>query len=93
MEFAAVAKSAELLDQEPVAGHVCIFHVSTASALLHHQFGIAIAQNSPDADLLRQPDAMHQCFILGDIVGCSNMDLQYINELVTLGGCEDDTSP
>ena len=71
MKLTALKRDAELLDQEFVSCHVCVFRVLTASALLHHQVGISIAQDVSNADLLRQPDAMHQRFIFGDVVGCS----------------------
>ena len=93
MEFAAIEESAKLLDQKSVACHVCIFRVPTASAILPHQVGISIAQDEPNADLLRQPDAVHQSFVFGHIVGCSKMNLQDITELVTFGGCEHNARP
>jgi len=93
MEFTPLEETAHLLDQEPVACHICIFCILAPCALLHHQVGVAIAQDVPDANFLCQLDAVDESLVLGHVVGRCEVNLQHITELVLLGRGEDDASP
>src|SRR4051812_27729478 len=92
MEFVALKRTTQLLNQEHVACHVCIFCVPVACALLDHQIGVTITQNQLDVDLFCQFDTMDKRFILGDVVGCRKVELQDIMKLVILGRGENNSS-
>ena len=83
MKLTALERTAELLDEEAVARHVGVPGVPFARDLLHHQVRIAEAYEPPDANLLGKPEAVSQCFVLGDVVGGGEMDLESILELVS----------
>ena len=85
-ELVAREESGQLLDEEAVACHVGVVGVPLAGALLHHQVRVAIAQDTLDAEFLGKSDAVHKGFILGDVVGGGEVDLQCVLEPVALGG-------
>ena len=90
MEFASVEGGAELLDVEPVEGHVCISGVPFPRHLLHHQVRITEAQDPVDTDLLGQPEPVRQCLVFGYVVGGLEVDLQRVLQPVSLGRGEHD---
>jgi hypothetical protein len=55
-ELAPFKVSTELLDEEAVAGHICILGVPVARRLLDHQVGVSIAQDPANAEFLGKPD-------------------------------------
>jgi hypothetical protein len=57
---------------------------------VHHEVTISEAENPPDADLLGQLEPVHQSLIFGDVVRSSEVDLQHVVQLVSLGRGEDD---
>ena len=85
-ELAALKGSGQLLDEEAVACHVGVTGVPFAGALLHHQVRVAIAQDASDAEFLGQPEAVHKGFVLGDVVGGGEVDLERVAEPVALRG-------
>ena len=58
-ELAPFKVSTELLDEEAVAGHVCIFGVPVARRLLDHQVRVTIAQDPANAEFLGKPEPVY----------------------------------
>ena len=74
-ELAPVKISADLLDEEAVACHVCILGVPVARRQLDHQVGVAIAQDPANAKFFGKPEPVNERLVLGDVVGGGKMDL------------------
>ena len=89
-KLAPLKVTTELLYEEAVARHVCIFGVPVARRLLDHQVRVTIAQDPANAEFLGKTESMYECLILCYIVGGGKMDLQHIFELVAFGRGEDD---
>ena len=81
-EFTPLEISAELLHQEAVARHVCIFGVPVARRLLGYQIGVAIAQDQANAEFIGKTEPVNERLVFGDVVRGGEMDLQCILELV-----------
>ena len=77
--------STELLYEEAVARHVCIFGVPVTRQLLDHQIGIAVAHDPADAEFFGQPEPVYERLILGHVVGGGKVNLQRASELVAFG--------
>ena len=75
-ELTAVEEVGQLLDEEAVACHVGVAGIPFAGALLHHQVRVAVAQDAPNAEFLGKPEAVHKGFVLGDVVGGGEVDLE-----------------
>ena len=73
-EFAPLEVSAELLHQEAVAHHVCIFGVPVARQLLDHQIGVAIAQDPADAEFFGKPEPVNERLVFGNVVGGGGLE-------------------
>ena len=52
-------------------------------AAWHHQVRVAVAQDTLDAEFLGKPEALHKGFVLGDVVGDGEVDLECVAESVT----------
>ena len=60
---------------------------------MHHQVRVAVAQDAPDAEFLGQPEAVHKGFVLGDVVGGGEVDLERVAEPVALRRRQYDAGP
>jgi hypothetical protein len=58
-ELTPIKVSADLLDEEAVARHVCILGVPIARRLLDHQVRVVVAQYPADANLLGQLEIVY----------------------------------
>ena len=67
--------STELLYEEAVARHVCIFGVPVARRLLDHQVRVAITQDPANAEFFGKPEPVDERLVLGHVVGGGEVDL------------------
>ena len=92
-ELAPLKVSADLLDEESITRHVRVLGVPVARRLLDHEVRVAVAQDASDAQFLGEPEAVHKGFVLGDVVGGGEVDLERVAEPVALRGRQYDAGP
>ena len=88
-ELASLEIPTELLHEETVTRHVCIFGVPVARRLLDHQVRVTIAEDPANAEFFGKPEPVNERLVLGDVVGGGEVDLQCVFELVAFRGSED----